>query len=164
MNALEIHLIINHIPIFASIFGGALVLYGIISKNKGLLNSGLILIIAGALFVIPTFYSGEGAEELIIDNETISKDAIEKHEEIAKTAYYLYLGLGAISVFTLIMQIRRNKKEETFKPCPLNYFIVLYTIAVISVMVYTGNQGGKIRRPEIRIQQFNPNIEFENKK
>lgn len=163
MNALELHLIINHVPIFASIFGGALLLYGAFTKHKSLVNFGIILIIAGALITIGTFLSGEGAEKIIEHNDTISESAIEEHEENAKIALWMFQALGALSIVAFIFQLKNNKKYESFKTHPIMYLVVVYSVAVIGMMVHTGNTGGKIRRPEFRIQNsFNPNMQIED--
>ncbi len=162
MNALEIHLIINHLPIFASIIGGGLLLYGAFTKSKQILNSGLILLVAGAILVIPVFFSGEGAEELIEISESISEEAIETHEGIATNAMWLYFGLGILSAIAFVMMYIKNKSSATFKVHPLVWLVILYSLGVMSIMIYAGNTGGKIRRPEIRMQNsFNPNLEIE---
>jgi uncharacterized membrane protein len=161
MNSLEIHLIINHLPIFASIIGGGLLLYGAFTKAKSIVNFALLLLVAGSILVIPVFLSGEGAEDMIEMTESISEEAIETHENIAKNALWLYSGLGVLSAITFIITYLKNKKTEKFKVQPLVWLVIVYSIGVMSIMIYTGNTGGKIRRPEIRMNNsFNPNIEI----
>jgi glucan phosphoethanolaminetransferase (alkaline phosphatase superfamily) len=165
MNAVEIHLIINHVPIFATIFGGALILYGIFTKNKGITNTGLIIGIVAGIMVIPTYWSGHESESLVQGEEYISKEAIEKHEEIAVYGLWLVTGYGLLSAISLLLNYRRQKQEKKGNH-PLVYLALIYSIGVIGLMIYIGNTGGKIRRPNIEFyDSFNPNkdMELENK-
>ena len=164
MNAVEIHLIINHVPIFATIFGGALVLYGIFSKNKGIVHTGLIVGVIAGIMVVPTYLSGVESEALVKGEEYVSKKAIETHEEIADYALWFVVAYGIMSALTLFFSHKR-KKQNRKGAHPFVYITLVYSVFIIGLMVYVGNTGGKIRRPNIEFyDSFNPNKGMELEK
>ena len=65
MNAAQIHLALNHAPLFLSIIGGGILILGMIKKNESFKNLSLYFLIAAALFTVPVFLTGEGTEVLV---------------------------------------------------------------------------------------------------
>ena len=65
MNSAQIHLALNHVPLFLSILGAAILILGIIKKNESFKNLSLYLLVAAAIFTAPVFLTGEGTEELV---------------------------------------------------------------------------------------------------
>jgi len=65
MNATQIHLALNHIPVLLSITGGLILLFGLIKKNTPVMRTALILLVAAALFTLPVYLTGEGTEEAV---------------------------------------------------------------------------------------------------
>ena len=62
MNAAQIHLALNHAPLFLSVIGGGILILGMIQKNETIKTLSLFLLLAAALFTIPVFLTGEGTE------------------------------------------------------------------------------------------------------
>jgi hypothetical protein len=84
MNASQIHLALNHVPLFFSIIGGCVLIYGFIRKNESIKILSLYFMIAAALFTIPVYLTGEGTEEIVEKLPGVSEGMIEEHEEMAK--------------------------------------------------------------------------------
>ena len=103
MNGAHLHLVLNHFPILGSLFGLVILAYGLWSKNKAFMNAGLIALIAIALITIPTFMSGEAAEEVIEHNSGVSEQLIEDHEERGKIGFLLMELLGITAVVALFL-------------------------------------------------------------
>ncbi len=153
MDAHHLHLLLNHFPIIGTIIGVFAMLIGLITKNRTLYISALVIFIAVAVVAIPTFISGEGAEEKVKDSPTISKELIEEHENAAKIAYPFALGLGILSLVVLIFGLKR---ENFFR---IGCFIVFaLSVVTFGLMAYTGNTGGNIRINE-RIKSIQFKIE-----
>ncbi len=159
MDAHHLHLLLNHFPIIGTMFGFFAMLIGLITNNKTLKISSLIIFIVVSIIAIPTFTSGHGAEDIVKNSPTISKELIEQHESAAEIAYPFALALGFISLIVLVFGL---KKEKYFKlGC---YLVFIVAIITFGLMAYTGNTGGNIRINErIKSTQFKIDTENEEK-
>lgn len=101
MNAAQIHLALNHAPLFLSIIGGVILILGMIKKNESFKNLSLYFLIAAALFTVPVFLTGEGTEELVENLPGVNETAIEEHEDMAKISLIIIIITGAISLLWL---------------------------------------------------------------
>lgn len=145
INGAHWHLLLNHFPIILSITGTGFLLLSFIIKNNGFRNASLFLMIIAALFVLPAYNTGEGAEEVVEELPGTSEIFLEKHEDIAATAMYAVLIAGALALMTMAA-MRWNSKWTLL-------MLVLTSIAALSsagLLAYTGFTGGKIMHAEIR--------------
>lgn len=145
MNAAHIHLLLNHIPILGALFGMILLIFGLIRKNNALSQAALITFIMAAIVTLPVDWSGEQAEEIVEELPGISHDLIHEHEEIAELAVKFMLGLGVLSLLTLILGAWHVKIGRI-----LRWITLLLSFAVFFLMTRAGNSGGEISHPEIR--------------
>ena len=65
MNAAHFHLIVNHLPLFAAMFGGLLMAAGLWRRSENLTRAGLMLGLVAGLGAGLASFSGERAEELV---------------------------------------------------------------------------------------------------
>lgn len=144
MNASQIHLALNHVPLFFSITGALILLYGFFRKNDTVKTMSLYFMIAGAVFTIPVFLTGEGAEELVENLPGVSESLIEQHEGFAKTGLIVILVTGAIALFTLFAK----RKASLFKTGLLASAVL--SLISFAIMAQTAHLGGQIRHTEIR--------------
>lgn len=145
MNDAHLHLVLNHLPIILPIIGIIIMIGGLLIKSEILKRTAYLVFIVGAVIAIPTFATGEGAEEVIENLAGVEKNYIEIHEEIAETFAILCYVLGGISVLGLWS----NYYKKSFAN------IVVYVTIVMSVITLyfakqTGTSGGEIRHTEIR--------------
>ena len=68
MNGLDIHLLVNHIPVIGIPIGVLVALGGMLFKAEAVKKTGLIIFIATGVFVFPANFSGEDAEDIVEDN------------------------------------------------------------------------------------------------
>ena len=65
MNSAQIHLLSNHLPLTIPFIGIIILMISIFVKSPVVKRTGYFILVLGGLFTIPTFLSGEGAEEIV---------------------------------------------------------------------------------------------------
>ncbi len=152
LNAPQIHLLINHVPLLGVVFGLILLACGMIIKSelvqKIALVSFVLLIIPGTV----TYFSGEFAEDLVEKLPNISESLIEKHEHAAIGASGGLWFLAGISILALLQPFWGNK----FKKYLLSPFVLLIALLLFGWLAQTAHLGGLISHPEIRGEMSNP--------
>lgn len=144
MNASQIHLALNHVPLFFSITGGLILLYGMLRKNQSIKVLSLYFLIAAALFTIPVYLTGEGAEELVEEIPGVSGGLIERHEEMAKIGLVIIIATGLAALAALLMKRKAAFLKYGFATC------AVFSIISFGVLAQTSHLGGQIRHSEIQ--------------
>jgi uncharacterized membrane protein len=112
MNELHLHLLFNHFPIMGAFFGLLIVTTGMFMGNSTVKRTGYVLLVATALFTLPAFFTGEGAEEILEELPGMSHNLIHEHEEMAeKLALVLYV-LAGISLLGLYLNFKKHAKSK----------------------------------------------------
>lgn len=144
MNAAHLHLLLNHIPVLGVIFGFFLLLAALWRGSEELKRASLVVFLLAALITIPTYLTGEPAEEIVEKLPGVAATFIEQHEESAKIALIGMEILGIVALGGLLFFRHRNA------PAWLTGVILLLAMVVGGWMIRTANLGGKIHHPEIR--------------
>jgi len=144
MNAAQIHLALNHAPLFLSLIGGLLLILSIFRKNDLLNSISLYMLAAAALFTAPVFLTGEGTEELVEKAIGVNEMAIESHEDMAKISLIVIILTGVLALAGLLL---RKKPSITKALFPL---LVLFSLASFGTMAQTAHLGGLIRHTELQ--------------
>jgi uncharacterized membrane protein len=144
MDLAHIHLLLNHFPTIGMIIGGGLFIVALIIKSDDLKLSSLVTLLGIALISIPTYMSGNGAQDAIAKIPGISKSLIEAHEGVAFIGILLMEVLGAFAWLGL-WQFRRLSRIPNWN---LTVILVL-TLVTFGVMTRASNIGGTIRHAEI---------------
>jgi len=145
MNAAHIHLILNHFPIAGMLFATPLLLIAWWRKNALLGQTGMALILLSGLLTIPTFITGEPAEEIMELVPGISERLIEIHEEAAEKTMWFVGAAALAALLSLVVAIKY--KSMLFKAIPVVILISLFTIGFLA---WTDRTGAEISHPEIR--------------
>ncbi len=156
MNEAHLHMVVNHFPIIGTILAIGILIAGLLSKNRSIINTSYVLFVIGAIFGILSMNTGEGAEELVDDMPGIGWKIIHEHEELAEKMALLLDILGVLSLVGFYFQYKKNAKEKL-----VSYIILLIGIASLFVIQKVGTSGGEIRHTEIRKDFSNTNIEKE---
>lgn len=143
MNAAQIHLALNHAPLFFSLCGGLILLAGMIRKHPFTQQLGLYLLVAAALFTIPVFLTGEGTEELVENIPGVAENAIEAHEDWAKITLGILSATGLIALAGLIAVKKAGLRRA------LLFAAVVLSLASFGAMAQTAHLGGLIRHTEL---------------
>lgn len=144
MDLTHLHLLLNHFPIIGTIIGVGLMAYALIRKENSLQKAVLGLWVIMTLFTFPVMKTGEEAEETVENLPGMSHDLIHEHEEAAEWALWLMIGLGVISLFSLVQQ-RRGKNAQS-----ITMIAFVVSLVVSTAMARTGYLGGQIRHTEIQ--------------
>ena len=148
MDPVHLHLLLNHWPILGTLFGLLLLLAGYMLHGEGrrwLTRAALVTFIAGAVLAAFANATGEPAEHKIKHVPGVSKAMIEEHEESAEAALWACTVLGAVALLALLLERRDHRYTKV-----VMLAVLLLAIATSGLMVRTGNEGGKIRRPDLR--------------
>ena len=145
MNAAHYHLLINHVPILATFFSIAILLWGLAAKSKSIKKVALVGFIVAGVFSVVAFQTGESAEDIVEDLPTVSHDVIEAHEESASTAQWLAIVLGVGGIVGLFMTSKSTKGLNKFL-----WLLLAYSLVAAVSLGYTAYEGGQIRHTELR--------------
>lgn len=161
MNAAQIHLALNHAPLFLSITGGVLLAWAMIRKNDSVKTISLFMLVAAAVFTAPVFLTGEGTEELVEHLPGVNEASIEKHEDMAKLSLIIIIITGVAALLGLIVKKNAAIAKWVF------IAVIILSLASFIAMAQTAHLGGLIRHSELQagaaVQQ-NGNDQEENKK
>lgn len=144
MNAAHYHLIINHIPVLATFFSIAILIWGMVANNKSIKQVALIGFVIAGIFVIVAFQTGESAEDIVEEIAAVTHESIESHEEAADIAQWLTIILGAGGLAGLVMLAKSVRGLSRFL-----WVLLVYAMVTATSLAYTANLGGEIRHSEI---------------
>lgn len=138
------HLLVNHSPIFGSLFALALLIASYFTSADVFRRAAFVVLIATAIGGAAADLSGDAAEDAIKGFPGVRRDVIHAHEEMADKAYILADILGVLALGALLRWRRR--------PVPPGAALVavLATAFVGGAFIYTGLLGGQIRHTEVR--------------
>ncbi len=145
MDLAHTHLLLNHFPTIGTIIGGGLLLLAVLMKSDDLKRASLVVLLGIALLAIPTYITGNGAQDEIKALPGVSKTLIETHEAAALVALGLLEVMGAFAWLAL-WQHRRLARIPNW-----NLGVILLLTAVsFGFMARASNLGGEIRHAEVR--------------
>ena len=149
VNSAYLHLALNHIPIITTLIGLLLLAAAIFwRKSADLTGAALALLVLGALVAIPTYRTGEPAEEIVEELPGISHETIHDHEEAAETAVWA-VGLAGVAAAGGLIWLRRRGSAPSWL---LVVTLVLALVATV-LLARTATLGGLIRHSEIAAVQ-----------
>lgn len=142
MNAAQLHLALNHVPVILSITGFIMLMLAMAKSNDMLVKTSFTILVLAGLFCLPVYFSGEGAEEIVENLPGVSEQIIETHEENAKMAFIACLITAGISLVGLMMYAKAGKT--------IRNLAFVASLASASILGWAAHQGGKIRHTELR--------------
>ncbi len=145
MNPAHLHLLLNHISLPGILFGLALLLVALSRSNDELKKLSCCVFVLIALLAIPTYLTGEGAEEVVEHLPGIEHELIEEHEESALVSLVAIEVLGLLSLAGLVRFRGSGELPRWFVTACL-----LLSIVVAGMVAWTSNLGGRIRHSETR--------------
>lgn len=145
MNLVHLHLLLNHLPVIGVPLIAALLMYGILRRQRDVQRAALTGFILLAVLTVPAYLTGEPAEEAIEHAPGVATALIGRHETLATVAMALTALLGAWSALGLFF----SRRDRPVPRLVLNGGVLLAVLAV-GALIPTGYYGGQIRHEEIR--------------
>lgn len=146
MNFAHLHLILNHLPLLTMPIVLIFLAFSMIEKTEQFKHFSILMTLLTSISVLPVFFTGEPAEEIVEKIPSVSKSVIHEHEEFAEIALVLTLLVCLASLIVLLTY----KNAITLKfGIPV---ILLLGVIAIGSLAYTANLGGKIRHTELAIE------------
>lgn len=145
MNLVHLHLLLNHLPVIGVPLIAALLMYGILRRQRDVQRAALAGFILLAVLTVPAYLTGEPAEEAIEHAPGVATALIGRHETLATVAMALTALLGAWSALGLFF----SRRDRLVPRLVLNGGVLLAVLAV-GALIPTGYYGGQIRHEEIR--------------
>ena len=147
MNPAHLHLIVNHIPIFTTVIGIFILIWGMYKSNSSVRNIAFVLFIFGAIGSYVAVETGESAEDIVEEVATVSHDTIHDHEEAAEVSMWFAIVMGLLSVVALAAK-KLNLRFEN----GLHVVILITAIITAGILSYVAYEGGQIMHNEAYIE------------
>ena len=144
----QIHLAVNHIPVLGVMLAAATLVVAAAMRRTRTRNLGLGLLVFTAVSALPTYFSGEGAEEIIENRSGVSEVLIERHEDAASVALAVTLAAGLIAAAALSAGRLRHDRAARV----LSMIALLASLGASGLMAQVAHLGGQIRHDELRSQ------------
>jgi uncharacterized membrane protein len=149
MNVTHIHLLLNHFPTIGFAAALGLFFYSFVRKSEELKQTSLVLFFLVALIAIPTYISGNYAQEAL-GTEGVSEAKVNAHESAALVAFTLMEVTGFLAWLAL-WQSRIIKRIPNWSvPAVLVFSVVSYLL-----MLNAADIGADIRHPELMTAEEN---------
>ncbi|PYS12895.1 MAG: hypothetical protein DMG15_12835 [Acidobacteria bacterium] len=149
MTLAHIHLLLNHWPIIGAFVGLFLFLVALFANSDDLKQTSLAFFTLIALLAIPTYFSGDVANEVLKLSTPLPKELVDAHQGAALLSLIFMEITGAVA-FLGLWQFSRMSRPAPHPVARWNSAIVLLlSIVTVVLMTITGNTGGAIRHPEI---------------
>lgn len=146
-NAAQVHLAVNHLPVFAVLLAGVTLAFAAVTRRAEARNLGLGILVFAAGSALPAQLSGEGAEEIVEDRPGVSEAVIERHEEAAERAFAVTLAAGIAAAAALVaLRLRRQPAARL-----LSALALVGALVATGAMLQAAHLGGQIRHDEIRL-------------
>lgn len=142
----HIHLLLNHVPTIGFGIALGLLIGALVSRSDDLKKAALTVLVAVALLTLPTYITGNAAQEAVQEMPGVSKTLIETHEGAALLSFIFMEITGAVAWLALWQFHRRGR----ITPRTLGAVLVL-SLVTMGLVARAANVGGEIRHPEIQL-------------
>jgi len=151
MNPAHVHLMINHLPLYGTLFAAMLLTYALAARKEEVRKAGLAMLVLLAFASPAVYFSGEQGEDWAED-AGLSEERIEAHEEAGKVAFALLLGNGALAAGVLLLGAF---PASAGRRTAATWIAVMASLAVFAWSAWTATTGGRIRHgEEMGVQGF----------
>lgn len=147
MNLTHLHLVVTHLPIFGTIVGLLILLYGMYTGSYHTKMAAYALLLTAAVGCIIAFSTGEAAEETVENIPGITRSIIEEHEEFAEITLIATLILGGAALAGAYITWKKPKFTKA-----ISIIVLILALICFGMTSWTGYLGGRIRHTEIGIR------------
>ena len=151
MNFAHLHLLLNHFPVVGFILGFGLFAASFVGagRNLDLRRAGLLVFAVTGFLTIPTYLTGTGAQDMLNrGGDEVVSALIERHEGAAFLGLWSVMLTGALSLHGLWLSHIRPRAAAGN-----SIAVLLCCLVTVGLLARTGNTGGDVRHPEVRMSQ-----------
>ncbi len=145
MGAAHWHLLLTHVQVVGAVFGFLLLVVAVLTANQAIRRLSLGALVLVALLALPTYFTGEPAEEAVERLPGVSEPIIDRHQTAATASFAAVEVLGGLALLALALGWRRRGV-----PTWVVAGLLVVTGVTAGLLGWTANLGGQIRHPEIR--------------
>ena len=145
MNATHFHLLITHLPVFASVFGAIILAWGLVKDSRESRQAAYFLLVLAAAGAVASNISGEEAEHAVEELPGVLESMIEEHEESVSLVLWMLIPAGLLSLLSLWAIEKRKELELNFARFALGLSLLGFLATARTAWL-----GGQIRHSEIR--------------
>jgi hypothetical protein len=145
MNLAHAHLLLTHLPVVGAVFAVPLLATALLTRCTAVRRVALGAVVVVALLGLPTYFTGEGAEDVVEGLPAVSETLVERHEDAAARALVALEAAGAVALLGLALTLRARQV-----PAWILLATLLVAVVAAGLLGWTANLGGQIRHPEIR--------------
>ncbi len=141
-----LHVVLNHLPLFGLLIGGALLLASLIRKSGELRGAALVVVALAGLSAWPTAEAGDaGYDRVLSMSNPDGQKWLKAHASRADWALPVVYTTTALAVAALIA----FRKKPTLAT-PLSIVTLLCVVVSLALLGWVARAGGQIRHPEFR--------------
>lgn len=144
MDLTHLHLVITHLPIYGTILGILVLLYGFMVKSSQTRMAAYFVLLLSAIGGIIAFSTGEAAEDTVKKIEGISRELVHEHEEFAEITIYAVIAQAVVALGALWFTWKKSRLAHAISIATL-----LVALTCFTMTGWTGYLGGQIRHSEI---------------
>jgi uncharacterized membrane protein len=142
MDWAHIHILINHFPVILVTIGALATILAVLVQRRGVWLYATVSLTLAGITVVPTYFTGEPADDALNDPWYLAKGAIHSHEQAAKLSALLTLLAALVAVVAWRRLVRYPR--EVRMPAGLRTAIVITSVAAAAGIGYTSWLGGRI--------------------
>lgn len=147
MNAPQVHLMLNHVPVLGVVFATAALAAGLALRRATLIRFAFTTMVVISVLAVPVYFSGNASEEQVEHMPGVQERSIERHEDVAKAVTIVLVVLGLVSLGVLL----RYRHDPV--PQKVATALLIGGFALCGAMAWTAHTGGQIRHDELRATQ-----------
>jgi glucan phosphoethanolaminetransferase (alkaline phosphatase superfamily) len=144
LTGVHIHLLVNHAPVFGSLFALGLFVASYFYAPEVLRRTAFAFLIVTAGAAVIAYVTGDPAKHAIRGIPGVVRSMIDEHEEMGESSFIVASIVGAIALIALIRwRVRPIPRAATL-------LLLVGNVVVAGMMAYTAWLGGRIRHTEVR--------------
>jgi uncharacterized membrane protein len=144
MDAVHLHLILNHVPALGVVFAGLLLGTALWHRSPQFQRVALAMMVGSALVAVPVYLTGDGAEEAVEHIAGVADAAIDRHEDAAAASAVAIAILGGLALAGVVVF-----RRATGVPTVFAAGLLVLTLTTTGLFAWTGYLGGQIRHTEL---------------
>ena len=145
LNPAHLHIMLNHIPVFGSLFAALLIAWGLLRKSEDVLRLGLIVAVLIGIATWGVQLTGEPAEHALAGTAGFQRRLAHAHEEAAEISTIVIALSAILALATLVLMRRRGGMART-----LAVVTLVAALAGFGLVSRAALLGGEITHPEAR--------------